>query len=160
MNSNTCCFIGHRTIVETEELKSELREIIQELITEENVHTFLFGSKSRFNELCYELVTQMKDVYPHVKRVYVRAEYSDIDDSYKHYLLERYEDTYYPERMLGAGRAAYVERNCEMIDSSRFCIIYYDQNQTPLTRKSGSKIALDYAAKKGKRLIVVSAGTP
>ena len=153
MENNICCFIGHRTINETEELKLKLCEIIEKLIVEENVNTFLFGSKSRFNDLCHELVTQIKEKYPHIKRTYVRAEYLDIDESYKSYLLENYEDTYYPEKIIGSGRAAYVERNYEMINKSRFCIFYYDEQNAPTTRKSGTKIALDYAIKQGKQII-------
>ena len=56
----TCCFFGHRKINETEELKSKLIELIEKLITEKKVDTFLLGSKSRFNDLCYELVTEIK----------------------------------------------------------------------------------------------------
>ena len=81
MCENTCCFIGHRMINETEELKSKLIEIIEKLIVDENIDTFLFGSKSRF------------------------------------------------------------------------CIFYYDEQNAPTTRKSGTKIALDYAIKQKKEII-------
>ena len=104
-NLYTCCFIGHRTINETEQLKLKLYNIIEKLIIEENVDTFLFGSKSRFNDLCYELVTEIKGKYPHIKRIYVRAEYPYINDEYKKYLLQGYEDTYYPDNTIGAGKA-------------------------------------------------------
>lgn len=147
MCKDTCCFIGHRTINETEELKTKLNEIIEKLIAEENVDTFLFGSKSRFNGLCLELVTELKEKYPHIKRIYVRAEYPDINEQYTNYLLESYEDTYYPEHIIGSGKAAYVERNYEMIDNSYYCIVCYDESNAPTTRKSGTKIALDYAIK-------------
>ena len=123
MKEHTCCFIGHRTINETEELKLMLCDIIEKLIVENSVDTFLFGSKSRFNSLCHELVTEIKEKYPHIKRVYVRAEYPDINEHYKNYLLESYEDTYYPEKIMNSGRAVYVERNYEMIDKSHFCIL-------------------------------------
>lgn len=152
---NTCCFFGHRTINETEALKSKLNELIEKLIVDENVDTFLFGSKSRFNSLCLELVTKIKEKYPHIKRVYVRAEYPYISEYYKNYLLESYEDTYFPEKIMGAGRAAYVERNYEMINKSQFCIVYYDEQKTPTTGKSGTKIALDYAMKQGKHVIIL-----
>lgn len=152
---HTCCFIGHREINETEELKSKLNEIIEKLIVDENVDTFLFGSNSRFNSLCLELVTQIKEKYPNIKRVYVRAEYPYISDDYKKYLLESYEDTYYPEKIMGLGRAVYIERNYEMIDKSHFCIVYYDDQNAPTTRKSGTRIALDYAVNKGKEIIIV-----
>ena len=153
MCENTCCFIGHRTINETEELKSKLIEIIEKLIVDENLDTFLFGSKSRFNDLCYEIVTEIKEKHPHIKRIYVRAEYLDIDESYKNYLLESYEDTYYPEKIIGAGKVSYVKRNYEMINKSHFCIVYYDEQNAPTTRKSGTQIALDYAIKQNNKII-------
>ena len=153
MQENACCFFGHRKINETEELKSKLIEIIEKLIVEDSVDTFLFGSKSRFNSLCLELVTKIKEKYPHIKRVYVRAEYQYIDESYKAYLLESYEDTYFPKSGLGAGKASYVKRNYEMIDNSRYCIVYYDELGVPTTRKSGTKVAFDYAVKKEKQII-------
>ena len=52
-------------------------------------------------------------------------------------------------------RAVYVERNCEMIQNSRYCIVYYDENNAPKTRKSGTKIALDFATKLNKKIIVL-----
>ena len=155
MKSSACCFFGHRTINETEELKSKLNEIIEKPIVDENVNTFLFGSKSRFNSLCLELVTKIKEKYPHIKRVYVRAEYPYISEHYKNYLLERYDDTYYPKKIISAGRAAYVERNYEMINKSQYCILYYDEANAPTTRKSGTKIALYYALKKQKYIIML-----
>ena len=158
MKDKTCCFFGHRTINETEELKSKLKEIIEKLIVENSVDTFLFGSKSRFNSLCQETVTELKEKYPHIKLIYVRAEYPDINEQYTNYLLESYEDTYYPEHIRNSGKATYVERNYEMINKSHFCIVYYDEQNAPTTRKSGTKIALDYAIKKGKQITVLPKG--
>ena len=156
MKEKTCCFFGHRKINETEDLKSKLKEIIDKLIVDEIVDTFLFGSKSRFNSLCLELVTELKEKYPHIKRIYVRAEYPYISEHYKNYLLESYEYTYYPEKILNSGRAAYVERNYEMIDKSHFCIVYYDEPNAPTTRKIGTKTAHDFAIKKEKRIINIT----
>ena len=124
-DSCVCCFFGHREISESVKLKDILYENIEKLITKENVRIFLFGSKSQFNDLCHEIVTKLKETYPFVKRIYVRAEFPYIDDSYKTYLLEKYEDTYYPEKLINAGRAVYVKRNYEMIDKSDFCVVYY-----------------------------------
>ncbi len=153
MKTNICCFIGHRTINETEELKLMLVEIIEKLIVREKIDTFLFGSKSRFNDLCLELVTEMKEKYPHIKRIYVRAEYPFINDDYEEYILKYYDDTYYPERIIDAGKAVYVKRNCEMINCSRICVFYYNEQNAPTARKSGTKIAFNYAVKKRKHII-------
>ena len=150
--SHTCCCFGHRTINETEELRTQLTNIIERLIRYENVNTFLFGSKSRFDSLCLELVTEIKEKYPHIKRIYVRAEFPHIKDDYMAYLLTSYDDTYYPQKLLGSGRAAYVERNFEMIDNSKYCIVYYDGSDT--THKSGTKTALSHATRKKREIFV------
>lgn len=154
MKNTTCCFFGHRTIQESEELTKALRKAIERLIKEEGVDTFLFGSKSRFDELCLALVIALKADYPHIRRIYVRAEYPYINEEYRAYLLKSYEDSYYPERILGAGRAVYVERNRDLIDNSRFCIVYYREDKAPTTRQSGTKRALDYALSKKKEVIL------
>ncbi len=62
LKNYTCCFSGHRSINETEELRAKITEAIERLITDENVDTFLFGSKSRFDSLCLELVTKLKKI--------------------------------------------------------------------------------------------------
>ena len=153
MEQGTCCFIGNRNIVETEDLKIKLYKIIESLILENEVNTFLFGSKSRFNDLCLEIVTEIKQKYPNIKRVYVRAEYPYISERYKNYLLKSYEETYFPEKLINSGKAIYVERNFEMIDSSQICVFYYDEQNAPKNRKSGTKIAFDYAVSKQKQII-------
>lgn len=150
---NSCCFFGHRTIKETEKLYSKLFDVLETMILNESVDTFLFGSKSHFNDLCLDLVTKMKEKYPQIKRIYVRAEYPYISEQYKKYLLKYYEDTYYPKKILGSGKAVYIKRNYEMIDNSRFCIVYYDKKALPKSRRSGTEISLDYARKKGKKII-------
>ena len=161
----SCCFFGHRKIAETEELKNNLYEIIENLIVNEKVDTFFFGSKSQFDDLCHKIVTELKEKYPHIKRIYVRSAFQHIPDWYEDSLLQHYEDTYFPEHMENAGRASYVERNQEMINKSDFCIVYYDENYAPPKRKnsrrdltdyqprSGTKIAYDYAVKKKKIII-------
>ena len=80
-------FIGHRYTDITPQLKTRLLETIESLIVNEKADTFLFGSKSEFNDICYETVTQLKNKYPHIKRIYVRGEYEYIHDDYRNYLL-------------------------------------------------------------------------
>ena len=161
----TCCFFGHRKIDKTPELKNNLYEIIENLIVNENIDTFLFGSKSEFDDLCHKVATELREKYPHIKRVYVRAAFQHIPDWYEDSLLNHYEDTYFPEHMEKAGKASYVERNQEMINKSDFCVVYYDENYLPPRRKnsrrdlfdyqpkSGTAVAYDYAVKKKKKII-------
>ncbi len=164
---NTCCFFGHRKIKDTVRLRARLLSVIEGLLTEEGTDTFLFGSKSEFNSLCHEIVTDLKEKHPHIKRVFVRAEYPFIGEKYREYILKDYEDTYFPEYMINAGKAAYVERNLEMIDKSGICVVYYNpdyelpyrkEGQFELSRrlpKSGTKIAYEYAVRKKAVIINV-----
>ena len=99
--------------------------------------------------------------------VFRRSAFQHIPDWYKDSLLQHYEDTYFPEHMENAGRASYVERNQEMINHSKFCVVYYDENYLPPRRKnsrrdlfdyqpkSGTAVAYNYAVRKKKEIINV-----
>ena len=148
----TCCVFGHRTVDVSEVLKEKIYEIAEKLVREKGIDTFLFGSGSRFDCLCLEAVTLLKEKYPHIKRIYVRAEFFCISDKYREYLLESYDDTYYPEEIKGAGKAVYVKRNQVLINNSIICLVYYNENYFPSTRKSGTRLAYDYAIKHKKEI--------
>ncbi len=162
---HSCCFFGHRKIDETPELINNLTKAVENLIMENAITDFYFGSKSDFNSLCLEVVTSLREKYPHIKRIYVRSAFPDISDSYENYLLESFDETYFPEKIRGAGRASYTERNQEMINKSDYCVVYYDENYLPQRRtysrrsladfqpKSGTHIAYDYAMKKKRKII-------
>ena len=147
-----CSFFGHRDTPQTEELKQKVRETVERLIVEEGVDTFLFGSRSKFDDLCLFVVTQLKGKYPNIKRVYVRSQYPCIDKLYKDYLLEYYDDTIIPNRVEKAGKASYLERNQEMVDASVFCIFYYNPYYLPPKRKKAKREASEYQPKSGTRL--------
>lgn len=174
MKNKTCCFIGHREIKITEELKKEICGYIENLIVKENVKVFLFGSKSEFDYLCLKIVTELKEKYKDIKRVEYTCKsenvileserekweriYSDLEKR-EVYLLG-VEEEYEHERKYTAGKAAYVERNEAMIDDSDYCIFYYNENYVPLQSKdkgiissrpkSGTAIAYKYAKRKKK----------
>ena len=159
------CFLGHRTVENIGQLTGLLKKTVVMLL-KKGVTTFLFGSMSQFDALAWEIVTELKKEYPNIKRVYVRSSYQYIDNSYKELLLKSYEETYFPPKLEKAGKCAYVERNFEMIDCSVYCVFYYNENYIaplkrqskhnmllPTRRKSGTKIAYNYAIKKKKEII-------
>ncbi len=165
--NKACCVFGHRKVSKKEELKIKLREVIENLIINENVDTFYVGSKSEFDDLFREVLSEQKEKHGHIKRIYVRAEYEYISNDYEQYLLKRCEKTYFPERAKNAGKAIYVERNCEMIDKSDICIIYYKDGYLPPRRKnsrrdlayqpkSGTGVAYKYAVQKKKIIINIA----
>ena len=149
----SCCFIGHRKIEEKEIAHALLKKEI-ELLLEKGVTTFYFGSMSDFDDLSWNVVSELKNKNPLIKRIYVRSSFQFIDKAYEEYLLKSFEETYFPNQLENAGRCSYVERNYEMIDKSRYCVFYYNKDYTPLEyRKSGTKIAHEYAVKKQKEII-------
>ena len=152
---SVCSIIGHREIAITQKLEEKIRLEVYNLI-KSGVDVFLFGSKSQFNELCYGIVTDLQRFFPNVKRIFVRAEYPIIEDSYYEYLKEFYEDSYYYDIEFNSGKLNYIKRNERLIECSDYCLFYYDDNYEPKTKtKSGTRLAFDYAVKKGKRIINV-----
>jgi len=162
-----CCFLGHRKIADTEQLRKKLYETIQKLIHCDNVGVFLFGSRSDFDKLCREVVAEFKEKYSYIHRIYIRAEYQYIDEMYEKYLLQTCDETYYSQRAVNAGKAVYIQRNYELIDRADVCVVYYKDAYLPPERKnrrndlfayqpkSGTKTAYEYAQKKNKEIILL-----
>ena len=146
------CFIGHRAISHAEDVMRLLKETVVNLI-DKGATTFLFGSMSAFNALSWQVVTELKEKYPYMKRVYVRSAHPYISKAYETYLLTSYEETYFTKKVERAGKSSYVQRNAEMIDTSSYCVFYYNENYTPSKGNSGTKIAYEYAKKKKKDII-------
>ena len=161
--ANTCCFIGHRKIEVTNCLVKNLTNFIDSLIQFQNVTTFLFGSKSEFDELCFGIVSKLKNNYPYIKRIYIRSHYECIDDRYMKYLLKHYDDTIFPKECFGSGKISYIKRNLFMIDKSDFCKFYFNQDYLPPIKirakkiayqpKSGTALAFNYAKQKNKSIV-------
>lgn len=180
-----CCFIGHRKIEITEDLIHRIDELLERLIVDKGVETFLFGSRSEFDSLCHERVTKMQNKYPAIKRIMFacRSEYvvkkeekAELQKRWSALLkkdvqLKDYDGMQQAERINMAGRAAYVERNQAMINASDYCVFYYNPYYQPPKNKqskgyangyqpkSGTKIAFDYACQKkrnGKELVIVN----
>lgn len=175
----TCSFFGHRKIEVTEELKQKTKDIIEDLIVNHNVLTFLFGSRSEFNSLCHLIVTELKKRYPVIKRIaytcksetcVLESERQKWETVYSHLKKENvcllgFEEEFEHKTKYTAGRASYVERNQAMINDSDFCVFYYDKNYKAEMQKcsnrkfcyhqakSGTKLAYDYAKQKRKTLI-------
>ena len=146
-------FVGHRKIDNWEEVKARLTTCLNALIAE-GADTFLFGSVGDFNLLCYEVVSELREVYPSIRRVYVRADHDIVSDEYIEYLYNRYEDTFFPDEVLNAGAKSYVVRNQVMVKMCDVLVTHCDVNYVPPRRtKSGTKMAVSYAMQKKKRII-------
>ena len=146
------CLIGHREVADRDRVYARLFATVEGLIREGHSR-FLLGSRSDFNSMAVSILEELKLKYPQIERVYVRAEYPDVSDTYRAFLLKSYEDTYYPESLRSSGRLCYVERNQILIDESTVCVFYCDTACVLGKRKGGTRIAYDYATRKGKHII-------
>ena len=163
-----CSFFGHRDTPQTEELKEKVREIVERLIIEEGVDTFLFGSRSKFDELCHMVVTELKEKYPHIQRIAYLCKHESgclagegekeqcriKELTGRDVYVREFEDIKRSSRVNSAGRASYVERNYWMVDESDiivFKLLKHDMN----LNKSGTFFAHNYAKGKKKLLFII-----
>ena len=163
-----CSFFGHRDTEQTEELKVKVREVVERLIVEEGVDTFLFGSRSRFDELCHMVVTELKEKYPHIQRIAYLCKHESgclAGEGKKEQCRIKEltgRDVYVPEyeeikksgRVNSAGRAAYVERNQWLIDESDFSIIFIKAKYLLAHSVSGTALVYRYALKKNVKICI------
>lgn len=173
------CFIGHRRIEVTNDLKKKFKQIIENLIINHNVLIFLFGSKSDFNHICHSIVTELREKYPKIKRIGYSCKsetfilenerlkwqkiFSNVQNNEIN-ILAVDEELEHKTKYV-SGKASYIERNKAMIDDSDWCIFYYDDNYLPESRRyskrsnyyyqpnSGTRLAYLYAKQKKKQII-------
>lgn len=152
----TVAVIGHKKIDKTQDLIDRLNEVMTDLIVSENADTFIFGSKSAFDDLCYKTITELKYKYQHIQRIWARAEYECVSREYVMYLLTFYEGTFFPEKVKGMGMLSYIKRNEVIVDMCDVLVVYYDKDYKPSNqRNSGTKLSVAYANRKNKRIINV-----
>ena len=146
----TCCFIGHRKIKDTPELRERMRSLLI-FLTENGTVRFIFGDHSEFDRLCYKLVTELKEKHPEIKRIHFRKDYEDTDGYTLGFLISGYEESICPKGVGRAGRASYIERNQAMIRESDICIFYYHENAYPdRMKKSGTAVSYAQAVQMKK----------
>ena len=125
MEVYTACLIGQGCVRSEKELRPQLCAVIEELIVDRKVESFLVGEKNEFDRLCNDVLSEMVKKYPQIKRIFCMS------------------------------GSKYTERYFKMIDNSRYCVFYYNIDNEPQYRRSGAKIALDYAKRKRKKMVVL-----
>ena len=166
-----CSFFGHRKIDMNNDLKQRVKDCVEDLIVKCNVKTFLFGSKSNFNDLCHLVVSELKEKYPHIQRYAytcrsetcaLEKERAYWEEIYSHFqkrpvTLLGVEEEIEHKTKWTSGKVQYIERNQATIDNSDFCVFYYNENYIPPTKtNSGTFLAYKYAIRKKKTVINLS----
>ena len=164
--SKTVCFIGHRTVVNSEQLKTRLLDTLLTLISN-GAETFIFGSKSEFDSICWEVVTELQTQYPNIKRASYNTPHEMTVTSKERRQLEQiyaeiaggkvqfkdYECAVSSQKSQNATKDTYIMRNQEMIDDSDVCVFYYDKNYLPPRRKQSKRQVSDYQPQSGTAIM-------
>ena len=118
MEIRAACFFGHRDV--TNDIRSKLQFIIEQLITEEQINSFYVGHQGQFDSMVYSVLKEMKVKYPHIRYIVVLAYMPD------EHINELYgEDTIYPEGLETVPRRfAISKRNDWMIQQSDYAVCY------------------------------------
>ena len=145
-----CSFFGHRKIENKEELYQTVSCLVEKLIAEKGYDVFLFGGFGEFDELCYNIVSCLKERYSAIKRVYcVHDEKYLLEHRRSAYLSAMdYEEFIYFPLSYDYWYTRIYYRNCEMIEKSDFVIFYAENRQS-----SGAYKALAYAKKRKKEYL-------
>ena len=148
-NAKVCSCFGHRELNITDELRKNVREEIITAIND-NVRIFLFGGMSDFDDLVYEIVSELKQEKNDnsIKRLFCFPL-----DKYLHrppswFVKKEYAGLICPEKSFDGWYESIYFRNCAMIDMSDIVLFCTDD-----IARSGSFQAYKYALKHRKNCI-------
>lgn len=141
----TCCFLGHREYP-YENYKEDIERIIRLLIESYGVRQFYCGGRGNFDNLCSDIVGELRKEYPRIKNTLV---YSYIPRDAEYHLPEKYTDSVYflEERVIP--QFAILKTNEKMVEKSDFIFsgVKYSWG--------GAAKAQEYAYKKQKTVIAL-----
>lgn len=144
-----CSFFGHRDVELTEELIERTKAEINKAV-KDGCRIFYFGGYGDFDDLCYKIVTDIKNEKPDldIKRVFCVSKEKELRKLPRGVKREDYEEMIYPNLSFDYWYTSIYYRNCAMIDDSEKVIFYVEQREN-----SGAYKAYQYATKKKKNII-------
>ena len=149
MNNKSCSVFGHRKIVVDKNLVEKLTVVIGNLI-KNGYDTFYFGGFGMFDDLCYQIVSKLKETHNHIKRIFCLFDprHLRINKRPEWLKSEEYEEIIYLDLTFDWWYNRIYYRNCAMIDKSDIVLFYIRRN-----KNSGAYKAYKYATKNKKTII-------
>ena len=147
-----CSFFGHRQIAITEELYAATMAEIMKAV-DLGCCIFYFGGYGVFDELCYKVVTKIKEEMPQkqIRRIYCVAQEKYLRGKSRYFKRENYEEIIYLTPAFESWYQSIYFRNCAMIDASDLIIFYVEKREN-----SGAYKAYSYAKKRKKRFVNIA----
>lgn len=145
-----CSFFGHRDVTVTDELYTNTEAEIMRVLNE-GCRTFYFGGYGDFDDLCYRIVTKIKNARADlsIERVYCVSQERYLRKKVRYFNHDDYDDIICLTPSFEGWYKSIYFRNCAMIDQSTFVIFYAEAREN-----SGAYKAYKYAArKKGKDIV-------
>ena len=145
-----CAFFGHREVDVTSDLYEKTAMQIAKAV-ELGCRNFYFGGYGEFDNLCYKIVTRIKEqtLELGIRRIYCVAQERYLRKNVRYFKRENYDEIVYLVPSFDGWYKSIYFRNCAIIDQSDF-IIFYAENR----EGSGAYKAYKYAKKKKDKLIV------
>ena len=136
-----CAFFGHREVENKEETKEILRKKIADLISD-GYGVFCFGGFGEFDNICWEVVTELKENYPFLRRIFYLYDerHTRISKRPKYLKESDYEEFVYPDLEFDWWYQRIYYRNIEIIKKSDYIVFYITH-----TQNSGAYKAYQYA---------------
>lgn len=138
-----CCFFGHRKYPYAMH-KTEIERIIRLLIQVHNVDQFYCGGRGNFDNICSDIVGELRKEYPNIKNTLVFSYIPQKDDCD---LPQKYTDSVYFLEEWVPPRFAILKTNEKIVEKSVFMI------SGVLYTWGGAAKAQEYARKKGKTIL-------
>lgn len=142
----TCSCFGHSDVEITDDLRARTRKEIDRAV-DDGVRIFLFGGRSDFDDLCYDLVTEKKNANPglDIKRVFCFALDDQLRKPPRWFIKKEYEALECPAKDFDYWYTAIYYRNLAMIDRSDLILFFVERREN-----SGAYKTYQYAVKKHK----------
>ena len=150
MENKICSFFGHRDVEITENLYARTYAEILKAV-DFGCRIFYFGGFGDFDELCYKIVTKIKEEKPElqIKRVYCVTQEGYLRKKSRYFKRDDYDEIIFLIPSFEGWYKSIYFRNCAMIDESNFVIFYAEEREN-----SGAYKAYKYAKKqKGKTVV-------
>ena len=142
-------FIGHRELIETEDLREKIKTTIIKNINKNIETTFYCGGYGDFDNICAQVCRKIKRDGFRCNIVYVTPYISEAQQQKIKYLtdLKLYDSSLYPSLENIPYRLCIVKRNEWMVNNSDLVIAYVSHSY------GGAHRALEFAKQKKKNII-------
>ena len=142
----TCCFFGHKDTPSS--VYDKLKEVVEKLIVEDGVTSFLVGNQGHFDSLVLSALRRLKEMYPHINYNVVLAYMPAEKEEWNPY---KFGETMLPEGIESVHtRYAISWRNKWMVNESDVIVAYITHSW------GGAAKYVELAQRKGKTIISIA----